>query len=319
MVKAVRTLLQNVVFRAIPLSAISFSVVSTLGAIATPSAMAQAPAQPSAQPSNFITVCAYDPTAGVPNPLGMRTFISVREIEGNSIFRYQQLPAIVSGSGIPVSPPANIEVERSLTLYETPITEARQLMVDNPSYYASLLGVPVSSINGADFAEVNAVLSCQDISGNIARIPTPQPPAPAVQPPSPPAATTLAALPNGNYRMASAEFTNRVVSDTELLASGGYLFTFRKFGDKVTGSFGHIDHERGACVTGTVSGNTITGEAYTVNEPTTIRGKTYLDPLGVLLLGDPVTSEVRYNNSVMNVDGLFQINAGARIPTESCP
>ncbi len=317
MAKAVRALFQNVVLKALPIS-----IASTVGAIAAPHAIAQITAP--AQPSDFITVCAYDPTAGIPNPLGMRTFISVREIEGNSIFRYQQLPAIVSGSGVPASPPADIEVERSLTLYETPIAEARQLMEDNPSYYASLLGVPVNNVGSADFAEVNAVLSCQDISGNIAGTPAPRPPAPTAPAPSPssstqPVAPTLAALPNGNYRMASAEFTNNIVSDEELLAKGGYLFTFRKFGNKVTGNFGHIDHERGACVTGTVSGNTITGEAYTVNEPTTIGGKTYLDPLGVLLLGNPTTGEVRYNNSVMNVEGLFQINAGTQIPRESCP
>lgn len=290
-------------------------------------AIAQAPTPPAPTPE-FTTVCAYDPTAGVPNPLGMRTFITVREVAGNSVFRYQQFPAIVSGTGIPASPPASVEIERTLTLFETSIADARQLVVNNPSYYASLIGIPVADIGEADFAAVNATLACQDISGNIAGVPTPATPAPApgtpsgTSPgtsPSAPAAPTLASLPNGNYRMTSAEFDNRIVSDEELLESGGYLFVFRKFNDTVTGSLSQIDQETAACVTGIVNGNTVTGNAYTDSEPTTINGKTYLDPLGILLLGDAGSDGEKYTSSVMNVAGLFRINAGTRIPPESCP
>ncbi len=117
--------------------------------------------------------------------------------------------------------------------------------------------------------------------------------------------------------MASADYPFRVISDEELLKNGGYLFTFRKRGNVVTGNFGQIDGEIGACVTGTVSGNTITGQAYTNDEPVTVDGKTYLGQLRVLQLGTPV-SNVRYDNSVMNVESLSRINAGTRLPVESC-
>ncbi len=252
------------------------------------------------------TVCAFDSSTGALNPLGMRTFITVSEVEGNSIFRFEQFPSFVS-SGQDERPPVDVDVssERTLTIYETPIAEARQLVVDNPPYYAALLGLDdidlVMGENG--FGPVNATLTCQDTSSSATN---PMPDRP-----------TLADLPDGNYRMATAEYPYRVVSDEELLASGGYLFVFQKSGNRAIGNFGHIDHEEGACLMGTISGNTITGQAYTNDRPTTIEGQTYLDPGKYLRLGEKAT-DVRYDNSVMDVTGLSRINAGTRLPVTDC-
>lgn len=260
-----------------------------------------------------ITVCAFDPSSGTLNPLGMRAFITVSEIEGNSVFLFEQFPSFVS-SGQDESPPVDVDIasERTLTIYETPIAEARQLVVDNPAYYAALLGLENTdeAMDENGFGPVNATLTCQSGSNsNAAANPRPEAPLPV--------SPTLASLPDGNYRMATAEYPNRIVTDQELLASGGYLFTFRKLGNTVTGNFGHIDHEEGACITGTVSGNTITGQAYTDDRPMTVDGQTYLDPERHLQLGQKVTN-VRYDSSVMNVAGLSRINAGTRVPVESC-
>ncbi|WP_141242136.1 hypothetical protein [Leptolyngbya sp. BC1307] len=256
------------------------------------------------------TVCAFDPSSGAINPLGMRAFITVSEVEGNSVFLFEQFPSFVSSgvsSGQAGGPPIDVDIasERTLTIYETPIAEARQLVVNNPPYYAALIGLEdIDQVMGENgFGPVNDTLTCQT-AGGTATNPMP-------------AGPTLADLPDGNYRMTTAEYPNRIVSDEELLASGGYLFVFQKAGNSVTGNFGHIDHEEGACITGTVSGNTITGQAYTDDRPTTIEGQTYLDPGGHLLLGEKATN-VRYDGSVMNVTGLSRINAGTRLPVTDC-
>ena len=168
----------------------------------------------------------------------MRAFITVSEIEGNSVFLFEQFPSFVSlgqEEGIPID--VDIASKRTLTIYGTPIAEARQLVVNNPPYYAALLGLDnIDQVMGENgFGPVKTTrFTCQTASG-AATDPTPTGP-------------TLADLPDGNYRMTTAEYANRIVSDEELLASGGYLFVFQKSGNSVTGNFGHIDHEEGACV-----------------------------------------------------------------------
>jgi hypothetical protein len=296
------------------------------------------PAPTPAQTPTPTTVCSYNSNGGVPNPLGMRAYITVSEIAGNSVFVYEQFPSPVAAATATPAQPATIANRRTLTLMSTPIADARQRVVAQPAYYAELLGTSVESLQGDGFGKVNDTLLCRP--GNSATPPTtgtppaspPATPPTSVTPPttgtpptSPPAtpptsvtpAPTLASLPDGNYRMASAQYPVRVVTDAELLQNGGYLFVFRKVGNVITGHWGHIDHEEGACITGTVSGNTITGQAYTNDKPTTIDGKTYLDPMSVLQLGSPV-STVRYDGSVMNVASLSRINAGTQLPPETC-
>jgi len=274
-----------------------------------------------------------EPTVECGAPLGPAS-LTVREIAGDTIFTYSQNPATVEVAEADITEPAFLDDARTLTFRNLSFDEAVQLIADNPIYYATLTETTVEALeDNGGFAPVRGSLVCA-----IAATPTPQPtpvtptpvtPAPVTPPvtpapvtptpPAPPVVTspTLADLPDGNYRMTSAEYPVRVVTDEELLANGGYLFVFRKRGDAVTGIFGHIDGETGACITGTVSGDTITGQAYTNDQPATINGTTYLGPLQVLQLGTPVNN-LRYDGSVMNVESLFRINAGTRIPVETC-
>ena len=296
----------------------------------------------------FVTVCTYDPSSGVPNPLGMRAFVTVSEVEGNSVVRYEQFPSPVNATE-DAGRAADVASERTLTLYDTPIVEARQLLIDFPTYYAELVGLESAESVGDEngFESINDTLTCQSVSdATVANVPqpsdrTPAAPGPAPDPTAEPEAptdvteqageasadaATLAALPNGNYRVVSADFPLRVVTDEELLESGGTMFTFRKFGEDVTGIFGYIDSEIGACVAGTLEGNTVTGQAFTNDEPVSLErnveetdeNPVFLGPGGFLQLGEEVAAE-RYDNSVLNLAGFSRINAGTRIPPESCP
>ena len=121
---------------------------------------------------------------------------------------------------------------------------------------------------------------------------------------------SLSGLPNGNYRFVSADFPNRVVTDEELLEAGGAFFLFRKFGDNITGVFGYIDHEGGSCISGTVDGNTVVGTAYGYSE--NVREG------GFLTLGEEA-GDLAYEGSVLNLESFSRINAGSRLPVESCP
>jgi hypothetical protein len=303
-------------------SVLTLGMAACLGAM--PPASAQAPASPAAEPLvplQFTATCAYDPTFNRPNPLGMRAFIRISEVDGDSVFIYEQLPSLVTSSR--PTPPADVASERILTLYDTPIAEARQLLIDDPAYYAALLGVDNSEalVGENGFKPVNDTLTCQEAS-----VPNPTTDSGSSTSPLPDniPRPTLADLPNGNYRMTSAEYPLRVVSDQELLENGGIVFTFRKFGETVTGNFGYIDSEVGACVSGTVAGNVVTGAAFTNDRPTAIDGKTYLGPDTALELGANAGGDGeafqgnRYNNSTVDLSDFSRINAGTVLPPESC-
>lgn len=285
----------------------------------SPSPELESEASPEPSPEQtFVTVCAYDPNGGAQNPLGMRAFITVSEVEGNSVFLYEQFPSFVTAPN-DAQRRSDVASERTLTLYDTSIAEARQLVVDNPDYYAALLGLVSADdiAEGQGFDAVNTTLACQEVSdGAIAGVPQPPDnPAPPIEgiPPEPaePAepATTFADLPNGNYRLVSAQFPNRVVSDEELIESGGAMFLFRKFGDAVIGSYSFIDHEGGSCIAGTIEGNTVTGQSYAAGD--SLRSGTFLT------LGENVADN-RYEGSVLTLAGFSRINAGTRLPVESC-
>lgn len=279
--------------------------------------------------SELITLCRYDPNSGIPNVFGMRTYITLTEVEGNTNFLLEKFPAIVANPEATEpavqNQPADVSSTRSLTLYNLPIDEARQFMIDEPYYYATLLDVAVSDI-GDGFAAVDATLGCGQVAAEPesppAESPLPESPEPSPEPPSTedpapetppvdmPAEPTVSDLPNGNYRLVSADFPNRIVTDEELLESGGALFLFRKFGDTVTGSFSFIDHEGGSCITGIVEGNTITGDSFAYSD--VVRAGTFLE------LGTEV-EEGRYEGSVLNLEDFSRINAGTRLPVESCP
>jgi hypothetical protein len=96
--------------------------------------------------------CQFDPDLGQPNPLGMRAFVTITEEDGNTAFLFEQFPSNAGDGEVPVTIASN----RILTFYETGLDDARQLMLQNPSYYSELVGY--SDPEG--FSPVNAVLSC---------------------------------------------------------------------------------------------------------------------------------------------------------------
>ncbi|MEO1790847.1 MAG: hypothetical protein AAFR25_01315 [Cyanobacteria bacterium J06629_19] len=297
---------------AIALSPFLLSLSPAVGFAQTSVAQSETTTQPTTT-----TLCRYDPNSGVPNVFGMRTYITLTESDGNTNFLLEQFPAFVSNPEN-VEQRADVSETRSLTLYDIPIAEARQLMINQPYFYAALLDTDVAEVEtGLGFEAVDATLGCGQVTAETpapeeppAEIPEPSPETPTTE--TPPAATppqTLAELPNGNYRFAAAELPNRVVTDEELLEAGGALFLFRKFGDSVTGNFSFIDSEGGSCITGVVDRNTVVGDAYAFSE--TVRAGTFLD------LGTE-TEAGKYEGSVLNLEGFSRINAGTRLPVESC-
>lgn len=129
--------------------------------------------------------------------------------------------------------------------------------------------------------------------------------------------SAIANLPDGNYRVTSATDPRNDISTAELSNRGGRLFTFNKSGNTVTGNLNDFDSGLSACVTGSVEGDIVTGQAITDDLATDVLGRKYLD-LGLALeLGNQV-GQNRYNNSVLNLSGFSRINAGEATPPTSC-
>ncbi|MEL6469700.1 MAG: hypothetical protein AAFQ74_08235 [Cyanobacteria bacterium J06623_4] len=267
------------------------------------------------------TICRYDPNSGQPNPFGMRTFISVIESAGNTTFTLDSFPTFAVSPDNP-SLRADVASERSLTLYGTALADARQIMTDDPFYYAQLLNIETSEIaEGATFADVDATLTCT--TAQAPETPAPETPdleAPVPETPVPENGLNLSALPNGNYRVVSADLPNRIVTDAELVDAGGTLFLFRKFDDQITGTFSYIDSDLSACVTGTLEGNQITGEAIaaTLADLEIDKESRFLGPANTLELTNHL-GEGRFERAVLDLDGFSQINSGTRLPVETCP
>lgn len=257
------------------------------------------------------TTCAYNPDSGKPNPLGMRAFITITEEEGNTTFLFEQFPSNVGG---PVQ--ATIASRRSLTMYRTPLARARQLMLNNRSYYNELMG----SNSPEGFGPVNAVLLCKagaaaqagetGASGSVA---------------SPPAAGTIAALADGTYRLWNGKPPQPTMSDDDLIKAGGALFLFEKKGNAIRGFFGYIDSEPGACIRGTANGNTIAGFAFPSDQSTVKdTGDTFSNfgPANFLRVRRPATTPRGrrfYSSALLDLAGFNAINPGDRSLAKACP
>ncbi|MBW4418464.1 MAG: hypothetical protein KME13_04465 [Myxacorys californica WJT36-NPBG1] len=263
-------------------------LLATIAGIIAPSAPAQA-----VTPT---TTCSFNSNAGTPNPLGMRTLVTLTEMDGNTTVKYEQLPTPVGGTVA-----ATIASERELILYKTNVAQARQLFLSDPKYYNELRG----SSDGDGFKAVNDTLICQSTSGS-----TPSP-----------TGGTVSALPDGSYRFWNGKATG-VLSSDQLLKQGGVLFLFNKRGNQIVGTFGQIDNE-GSCVKGTVNGNTFTGVAipYEPSPNPASRSNTSFDPGGFLKLGrwKKVGNQNQYENSTLDLSRLNRINLGSRKPSSSCP
>ena len=139
---------------AIAIAPIAIGASHSLAQTSTPT---QSPSEPSSDPA-VATVCAYDASSGVPDPLGSQASLTIRETDGDTTFIYERLPASVGRNDVR----AEVDNERTLTLYQTPVTEARQLLVDDAAYYAVLLGLAVDDpFIARGFAAINDSLACQ--------------------------------------------------------------------------------------------------------------------------------------------------------------
>ncbi|MEM7797167.1 MAG: hypothetical protein AAF579_22275 [Cyanobacteria bacterium P01_C01_bin.118] len=294
-----------------------------------------------AQPSPTI-VCNYDPSTGIPNPLGMRTFITLKETGGSTEVTYEQF-----GTAVPGPAQAILTTERSLTFPNRAIDAVRQLLLSNPTYYRELVG-----FNDPDgFAAINATLICQadTVASPPARsgaaVPSQRPAASTELPDlsqnprgelpvsDTPGATTdvgtpstfydtIAGLADGNYRYVSGPAAiDRVYSDQELLSRGGVLFIFQKTGDEILGSYSYIDGES-ICVTGRVSGNTVSGTAYPYDGTARDLGETFATwgPATFLRVRRPRGEEgdQHYASAVLELNDFSKINAGSVLPPSSC-
>lgn len=94
--------------------------------------------------------CRYDPSLGKPNPLGMRTSITLTENSGNTTVFFEQFPSNLGDK-------VTIANRREMVFYGRNVNEARQLLLQKPQYYSELVGYKDSE----GFAPMNAVLTCR--------------------------------------------------------------------------------------------------------------------------------------------------------------
>ena len=147
---------------------------------------------------------------------------------------------------------------------------------------------------------------------------------PVNAPPGSSVATTVQALPDGNYRYWSGTPNQAIISDDTLMDDGGTLFRFRKQGNMVTGIFSYVDGEA-ICVQGQVNGNTVSGTAVqTLQGASVLSTGQYFATFGpsealAVRRGRQVSRQVvRYDSALLNLAGLNRINAGSVLPPSSC-
>jgi uncharacterized protein YecT (DUF1311 family) len=140
----------------------------------------------------------------------------------------------------------------------------------------------------------------------------------------------ITTLPDGNYRFVTADFPPppAITSDEELVKAGGFLYLFRKRGDRVVGILGQIDSKNVICVSGKVEGNKVIGEATQINESLFNSARVigtndtfakwdsggYLD----VRRGKKQGNKIQYSNAILNLNSFNRINAGSRVPPDSC-
>lgn len=109
-------------------------------------------ATPSTRASINTSFCSYDPSSGVPNPLGTRAFITIQQQDENAVVVYQRFPSPLNGSAA-----ATLAVRHELVFHQTTLDAARTLMREQPDYYQALTGD-----NDPDgFALIDESLVCQ--------------------------------------------------------------------------------------------------------------------------------------------------------------
>ncbi len=266
-------------------------------------------------------VCGYSPSVR-PNPLGQQASITVSEVDGSSTFRYN-----------------GPDGARSLTLPGTSIRFARRQLVNSPAQYAALIGRSLNDpIVLRGFSSVDRLLSCEDANersaANNVRFDASGAVTNAIRDTAgrgvlrttvstrssrsdADRVTTIASLPDGNYRFTTARASSGGGSINGVLQdSGDRTFTFRKAGESVTGNFVYVDSGESACVSGIVQGNTVVGQAVSNSFGTDVLGQRYLGSGLSLRLEE--NSGNFYNNATLSLGGFSRIDAGDVQPPASC-
>lgn len=148
----------------------------------------------------------------------------------------------------------------------------------------------------------------------------------------------VGSLPDGNYRYWNGAPTDGIVSDDDLLASGDrtLVVTFRKRGNNFTGTFGYVNDDT-ICVQGQANGDTVTGisvqaapgiepistgemfVSFNVGDRLMLRRGRALGSRTQTTNGTQYTlNDVRYDSTLLNLEGLNRINAGSRVPPSRC-
>jgi hypothetical protein len=96
--------------------------------------------------------CAYDPTSGKPNPLGMRSYFTLTTAQGRIDAAYEQFPSNI-GAGVP----ATIATKRTLSVFETSNVDDVRAALKDP---ASGLAKAVLGEMSAVIAKIDETLKC---------------------------------------------------------------------------------------------------------------------------------------------------------------
>lgn len=138
---------------------------------------------------------------------------------------------------------------------------------------------------------------------------------------------TLLDFPDGNYRYIAGVAEERAYSNEELRGRGGAVFVLNKVGDTVTGDLLPRLGLPGICVTGTVSGDMITGAAYPYDTTDSLQdsvrqiGEDY-EPYGSGALKIRRTrtegNRLYYAGALLDLTEFTRINAGSSLPPANC-
>ncbi|MEL7143056.1 MAG: hypothetical protein AAFY33_13825 [Cyanobacteria bacterium J06643_4] len=138
---------------------------------------------------------------------------------------------------------------------------------------------------------------------------------------------SLESLPDGSYRYLAGSFETRAYSDDVLVENGGSIFLLTKVGNQVTGNLMPRLGLPGICVTGTLSGDVITGAAYPDDtadiEQESARevGDEY-EPYGSGALqirrSQTVGDRTYYADALLDLSNFSRINAGTALAPTAC-
>lgn len=248
-------------------------------------------------------ICRYTPIGNEISLFGFDTAITLTEINDNST-----ISLIQTADDFDIS-----DANRSLIFIDTSAREAERRLITRPVEYADLLGVSTRDVlvrRGFESISNQFVCEAIDSDANVlissrrGRLRTINQFGRRSEP-----SIDIAALPDGNYR-----FTIGAGSLFSEADSDSPRFTFRKLGNVVTGNFDYPEDGASACITGTVEGNTVIGQAFTSSAGTSILGQRYLGSSLSLRFEDGLAG----NSASLDLNGFDRITAGSTLPPSSC-